>query len=1496
MCSMAFLHVRPLSDKDGGSKSTSSTGSQNETSALGTLTAAGNTTSSEVDAARKIVQDAIAKMRVLNKARFENPARNRGRYSQDAESRKRQAAESATEGFPVLVPTDEMSRAAALLAELEAEPVTLQKRATTWWMQGLKHLGSVPWGPDASYKTYRNVIDYGADPTGSKDSTAAIQKAIDDGKRCGANCNGSTVKNAIVYFPPGRYLVSKSISVLFGTQIIGDANDPPTIVASASYIGLGVLSTDVYVENGGVGPDGNALEWYINTARFYGQIRNIKIDITATDPTAYVAALHYQMAQATDISQVTIVMKPGTTHQGIYAENGSGGVMSDMTFIGGNFGIYGGAQQFSASRMTFNGCSTGVQLIWDWGWSWKSVSMNNVGTGFRLYNDGDASLPGSVSIIDSILTGISKAGIEMVMPSDSMDKGYTGLRLIMSNSTGRGTGYIILAPGYYHTYVIGSTYFKGVRTWSRRAQYYTREPSLLGPARSGLAVAPYLERARPQYQDRAPGDFVHLKDLGARGDGSTDDTAAIQAAFSRYGDGSKVIYVDAGSYIIKDTVLIPPGAKVVGETWSQLVATGAKFGDAMKPVPMLKVGSEGDVGSVELQDLILTSRGPTPGLVVMEWNIAADFPGSAGLWDVHVRLGGAVGTQLTPAECPPIRSGLNPASCQVASMMLHVTRRASGYFDNVWLWVGDHQIDDPKLDDPLNNMDQITVYCARGMLIESQKATWLYGTASEHSVMYQYNFEGAMNVFSTMLQTETPYYQPTPKPPAPFAATVGIASKSDPFYDCQGGPADGCDASYAVVMRRSQSIHISTAGTYSWFSTYTQDCISSQTCQKNLWLIGANNGDNVRIEQLITIGAKHMFATRDNGPIVLASDNFAVSKHPKWSHISLFQAPSFGHLEPERFAEKNDCRLSDNSYSTENVPVGTIASFSNDGSTLKNKEGEDVYNFVTIVNLTPHRLVKQGGPTPYQVEADFADVPPGRARQFRVTLEGTNKRFHVHIATHMDDKYERRVIFDLGEMGMGWRELGFPGNGLGVALVITGSEQYGYYNSLQLNGAGWQQRIKSVIQNRQLRHVVVPGSHDAGMNTISTSASGWTGGGVNFNTETQSLDLYNQLRVGARYFDMRIYSINGDGFWSAHINDDKEKSPVGATGASLDDLIAGVNRFTTDFPGEVIVWFIKGMRNLQIANYNFGWSADTQRRFLTKLEGINNRCPDLPLKDLATGGVWIDTITMGSYMTSNSGRGCVLLVLDAGAVGSGLEKKRPSSGIYSSENFRRDDTWPNKPTTEAIAAFQLSALQNKPRNGSDWTAADGTIKDDYFILQWHTTKFPTELSLARSIQGFANQETNPSLYHVGMSGITPQHFPTVIQVDALGLFHTSDLSEGGYNPMLQTLCIGLNLYMVSENCALSKKRNPLPSFGRSPRRGNGKRVFTGVIFANGTVLDQRPPDFCSMCTFNDTVAIDRPPKLTAEQVLPMLVLIIASILRTTLGIIMVDMININWTM
>jgi hypothetical protein len=53
---------------------------------------------------------------------------------------------------------------------------------------------------------------------------------------------------------------------------------------------------------------------------------------------------------------------------------------------------------------------------------------------------------------------------------------------------------------------------------------------------------------------------------------------------------------------------------------------------------MLRVGRPGDVGSVELQDLIFTTQGPTAGAILVEWNVKTSSQGAAGLWGSSIVL------------------------------------------------------------------------------------------------------------------------------------------------------------------------------------------------------------------------------------------------------------------------------------------------------------------------------------------------------------------------------------------------------------------------------------------------------------------------------------------------------------------------------------------------------------------------------------------------------------------------------------------------------------------------------------------------------------------------------------------------------------------------------------------------------------------------------------------------------------------------------------------
>lgn len=83
------------------------------------------------------------------------------------------------------------------------------------------------------------------------------------------------------------------------------------------------------------------------------------------------------------------------------------------------------------------------------------------------------------------------------------------------------------------------------------------------------------------------------------------------------------------------------------------------------------------------------------------------------------------------------------------------------------MWTADHDLD-------IASQDQIDVYSGRGILIESQGPTWLYGTASEHNVLYQYQVSNTKNLVMGMIQTESTLFptctqgsSPLPRRPLP---------------------------------------------------------------------------------------------------------------------------------------------------------------------------------------------------------------------------------------------------------------------------------------------------------------------------------------------------------------------------------------------------------------------------------------------------------------------------------------------------------------------------------------------------------------------------------------------------------------------------------------------------------------------------------------------------------------------------------------------------------
>ncbi|KAK4153515.1 PLC-like phosphodiesterase [Chaetomidium leptoderma] len=539
------------------------------------------------------------------------------------------------------------------------------------------------------------------------------------------------------------------------------------------------------------------------------------------------------------------------------------------------------------------------------------------------------------------------------------------------------------------------------------------------------------------------------------------------------------------------------------------------------------------------------------------------------------------------------------------------------------------------------------------------------------------------------------------------------------------------------------------------------------------------------------------------------------------------------------------CKAQDRTYSTDAVPAGSYQPYDK----LNPVVGMLSTKFyVTVVNLTPHRI-KLESTHSYQMDVfDFGDVPQGRARQNAVKyrgswstkddageayyrIDGTDKKFALRVKSYSGSD-PRRVVFDLSGMGLGQREYVFPGGDTAVSLVITGSNRFGFQASLRHGPGNWMRKMYDVIGDRLVRHLIMPGTHDAGMSKITNKI---TSIGSEQNTQNQGVNIYDQLRAGSRWFDLRIGSIHpndnaakNNGFWVMHVNDELGTLAIGNTGESLDEVISEINRFTSENPGEIVFFTMRYL----VGRYELPdrgpimWNAGVVNDFFSKLRAINNRCLNL---DTSTG---FQNQKASYFMDQNEGKGCVIMLLNGHLDGGGVPRESPGDGIYDKGRMDINDHWSDK----------MQAVDMAPDQVRNWrSAARGGASDygNFMIAQWLVT--PDALaSTAYSLQNFAIQPTNPSLYWAGVNGMDPEHWPNVLLVDYIGVQQRGQWAWDRLSAEIYTLAVGMNLYMASENCDVNKRRPPLLRRGEVAVEEE-EAPWNGIIFANGTTLDNPPP-------------------------------------------------------
>lgn len=682
---------------------------------------------------------------------------------------------------------------------------------SSWWFPNLDHTSGtvrdyVPFLSTPNYPVYKSVS--------SGDSATFRNALYADGPNGDRDNLWLAGQPRVVYLAPGTYVLDSTIYLDTDTVIIGDAANPPTIQAAARFQGD-------YLICGGQGGD-SALGGELH---FSVMIKNVILDTKPNAANSDFVALSWRVAQNTALVNVKIQM-PLNAHTGIWMGQGSAVSVGDVKFYHGRIGMhYAGLQQATLKKMEFHGCTTGIQIDNGFTINVHAPVFDTVGFPIVLNSGGPW-----VSVVDAVATHsgtffTSNVGYpNFMLENISQSPGSSPMAVVGGQEK-------ISARTSLDTFVYGNTY--------GASPIYQTDPQIKKVPRPA-ALAPggkYPVLTAPQYPAATAGDVINLKNPNRNGgfrlygDGSSDDTSALQGALNHAASQGKIAFLPYGIYRVYKTITIPVGTRLVGNAWSTISGFGPAFRDESKPTPIVRIGVPGAVGTAVVQDMRFTVGEALPGAIILQVNMAGHQPGDVAVFNSLITVGGTRDTQLSCSS---------EVNCKAAYLGLHLSTTSSAYIDNFWSWLADHASDSSAV--------QTRTAGKGGIFIEATKGTWLAGVASEHWWLYQFSFSRAKNIFMSLIQSETNYNQGTNAavtPPAPFTARP----KDPAFAWCHAGDSN-CPMGAAQFYDGGDSIFQYGAASWNFFGGEEATMNVIRKSPTNLHLYGLCDHDTKYIMRL----------------------------------------------------------------------------------------------------------------------------------------------------------------------------------------------------------------------------------------------------------------------------------------------------------------------------------------------------------------------------------------------------------------------------------------------------------------------------------------------------------------------------------------------------------------------------------------------------------------------------------------------------------------------
>lgn len=409
---------------------------------------------------------------------------------------------------------------------------------------------------DGEFRPFRNVRDYGAVGDGVTDDTTAFRQALQRDRG-----NEGEKLPADVFVPPGTYLISDTLVLWKATHLAGDEKRRPKLILKNKAAGFGEASNPkpLLVTANGWNTPTLSTNWQLadqiskvanNT--FYTSIRNLEIDLGEENSGAW--GIYWKVAQQTSLRNVKIT---ATSAAGCIRStgDGGGGILADLDCQGGDYGwltdhtpqFFLRSSRFTGQRVASIAMSNPTMFVFAEVTFEKTAPLMTLGGTLALVGCRFSSMSSAPAIqpVGTILwvekTSFSKE--EEIPPALK-----TSARNLAIDAWSTGPGWIS-----------GKT----VSETPVPAEAFQNLPAPL--------LLPY-----PQI----PGNVIDIKNLGAKGDGVSNDTGPILKALADHDR----IFFPSGTYLVRRPLVIRPGQQIFGSAFSVILlqADSPGFGAGSK--------------------------------------------------------------------------------------------------------------------------------------------------------------------------------------------------------------------------------------------------------------------------------------------------------------------------------------------------------------------------------------------------------------------------------------------------------------------------------------------------------------------------------------------------------------------------------------------------------------------------------------------------------------------------------------------------------------------------------------------------------------------------------------------------------------------------------------------------------------------------------------------------------------------------------------------------